>query len=159
MDPWQQWLEIYGPALLLYARQLTPGQAEAEDALQDAILRVWQSWDRSEPPRGALFQAVRRAAIDLGRKRQRRRRREEEYATLRAPDAPWFESPATGVQGEELRTALGALPAPQREVIVLKVWGDLTFAEIAATLEISPNTAASRYRYALAALRGQLGGE
>jgi len=45
------------------------------------------------------------------------------------------------------------LPAPQREVITLKVWGGLTFAEIAATLDIPPNTAASRYRYGLEELR------
>ena len=41
-------------------------------------------------------------------------------------------------------------------MLTLKIWGDLTFAQIAARLEISPNTAASRYRYALEALREAL---
>jgi RNA polymerase sigma-70 factor (ECF subfamily) len=41
-------------------------------------------------------------------------------------------------------------------VLVLKIWGQLTFDQIAAQLEISPNTAASRYRYALGALRKEL---
>ena len=45
------------------------------------------------------------------------------------------------------------LPEEQREVLVLKIWSDFTFAEIAEQLAISPNTAASRYRYALTALR------
>ena len=40
-----------------------------------------------------------------------------------------------------------------REVVTLKVWGELSFAEIAAVLEIPANTAASRYRYGLAELR------
>jgi RNA polymerase sigma-70 factor (ECF subfamily) len=48
---------------------------------------------------------------------------------------------------------LNHLPEIQRSVVTLKVWGGLTFAEIASALEIPANTAASRYRYALAELR------
>jgi len=48
------------------------------------------------------------------------------------------------------------LPNEQREVLVMKIWNELTFAEIASALEISQNTAASRYRYALAALKKNL---
>ena len=57
---------------------------------------------------------------------------------------------------EELAAALGELPAEQRAVAHLKLWGGLTFEEIAAALEIPPNTAASRYRYALDKLRDRL---
>jgi RNA polymerase sigma-70 factor (ECF subfamily) len=52
-----------------------------------------------------------------------------------------------------LREALDQLPGAQREVVTLKIWGELTFAEIAITLDIPANTAASRYRYALEELR------
>jgi RNA polymerase sigma-70 factor (ECF subfamily) len=45
------------------------------------------------------------------------------------------------------------LPAEQREVLLLHVWGDLTFREIAEILDLPANTVASRYRYALAKLR------
>jgi RNA polymerase sigma-70 factor (ECF subfamily) len=55
-----------------------------------------------------------------------------------------------------LDSALKELPAEQREVIVLHVWGQMTFEEAAAALEISANTAASRYRYGLAKLKEQL---
>ncbi|MGY8716457.1 MAG: RNA polymerase sigma factor, partial [Verrucomicrobiia bacterium] len=48
------------------------------------------------------------------------------------------------------------LPSEQREVVVLKVWGGLTFAQIAEQLDLSANTAASRYRYALTKLREAL---
>ena len=52
--------------------------------------------------------------------------------------------------------ALARLPVLQREVLVLKIWQELTFDQIGAALGIPPNTAASRYRYALIALRKQL---
>lgn len=57
---------------------------------------------------------------------------------------------------DELAAAVAALPAEQREVIALKIDGGLTFAEIAAVMHTSLNTAASRYRYALEKLRASL---
>ena len=51
------------------------------------------------------------------------------------------------------QAALTQLPPEQREVIVLKVWGGLTFSQIAETLGMPANTAASRYRYGLTALK------
>ena len=65
---------------------------------------------------------------------------------------PWAEAVA-------IRDALGSLPPEQREVVILKVWHGLTFAEIGAALDIPDNTAASRYRYALQKLRRELGDE
>ena len=55
-----------------------------------------------------------------------------------------------------LAAAVENLPHDQREVLVMKIWNELTFAEIATALAISQNTAASRYRYALAALKKTL---
>jgi RNA polymerase sigma-70 factor (ECF subfamily) len=55
--------------------------------------------------------------------------------------------------------ALSGLPANQREVLVMKIWGGLSFPQIALVLRISANTAASRYRYAIAKLRSQLAEE
>jgi RNA polymerase sigma-70 factor (ECF subfamily) len=64
------------------------------------------------------------------------------------------------LEGDERRAAieeaLERIPAAQREVLVLKIWGELTFDQIGHELGVSPNTAGSRYRYALAALRQQL---
>ena len=57
---------------------------------------------------------------------------------------------------QELEAALQKLPSEQREVVVMKIWGELTFEEISKQLDISQNTAASRYRYALEALRKHL---
>ena len=52
-----------------------------------------------------------------------------------------------------LAAAIDLLPAEQREVLVMKIWNELTFADIGTVLGISQNTAASRYRYALASLK------
>ena len=54
---------------------------------------------------------------------------------------------------------LAALPSCQREVIVLKIWHQFTFEEIGALLEISPNTAAGRYRYGLQKLKAFFKGD
>ena len=62
-------------------------------------------------------------------------------------------------QAEErakLEAAIHELPVEQREVLTLKIWGELTFQQIATVTDDSPNTVASRYRLALAALREQL---
>jgi RNA polymerase sigma-70 factor (ECF subfamily) len=55
-----------------------------------------------------------------------------------------------------MSAALSELPEEQRAVLHLKLWEGLTFEEIAAALDISPNTAASRYRYGLDKLRDRL---
>ena len=46
-----------------------------------------------------------------------------------------------------------SMPEKNREVVMLKIWSELTFAQIADTLDIPLNTAASRYRYGLEMLR------
>lgn len=74
-----------------------------------------------------------------------------QIADVKAPSA---ESRAWAVSVHE---ALNELPAEQCEVIVLKVWHEMTFAEIADALDISPNTAASRYRYGMDKLEALLG--
>ena len=73
--------------------------------------------------------------------------------------APMRSPPLTSdhaVDLEHLRRMTLADHALQREVLAMKIWNELTFAEIASALEISQNTAASRYRYALAALKKNL---
>lgn len=157
-ESWTDWFETYGPKLLLCARQWTRSAADAEDVVQEAFVRYWKH-QRHLPgePMALLVTSVRRAAIDLGRREDRRSGREERAAVEAAAPVVWFES---NVEDEERHAAIAAalqrIPAEQREVLVLKIWGELTFEQIAAELGLSPNTAASRYRYALAALRGEL---
>ena len=64
----------------------------------------------------------------------------------------WFELPDDD-ENRMLQVAMSKVSEKFREVLTLKVWGELTFQEIGETLDISANTAASRYRYGLESLR------
>ena len=93
-----------------------------------------------------LFTCVRNAILNDAKTRQRSVALYEEVA--------WFEPPHRDYAAElNLRRALYLLPDDQREVVVLHVWGELTFLQIAEVMRIRSNTAASRYRYALSRLR------
>lgn len=156
---WKQWIEAHGPRLLLCARQWTRSLADAEDVLQEAFVRYWRH-QRQLPgdPQALLVTSIRRAAIDLARRESRRTAREEFAGAGGEQQETLFEKlPGEGDERrQEIEAALRRLPAEQREVLVLKIWQELTFEQIAEALDIPPNTAASRYRYALTALRKQL---
>jgi RNA polymerase sigma-70 factor (ECF subfamily) len=150
---WEQWLGRYAPALLLFARQQTGCEADAQDLVQEAVVESWQRQSRSAPPPLALvYTTIRRRAIDQARRDDRRANREV-AAHLDGPQC-WFDA---GVDERErsllIQKAMTQLPEIHRQVVTLKVWGGLTFNEIAEVLEIPANTAASRYRYGLMELR------
>lgn len=153
-EDWKTCLAELGPALLLFARRWANSRAEAEDIVQDAFVRFWRR-QHSLENRGLLYATIRSTALDRLRSDQRRARRE---ATVALESDPHFEPQFTELDDSQLllARAVERLPGEQREVVILKIWNELTFAEIADILEISPNTAASRYRYALAALRKTL---
>jgi len=158
VDSWTVWLDRHGPALVLLARQWTPSRADAEDVVQEAFVRFWRSRERIEDPAAYLFACVKHCALDGLRGRQRQARREQ--ATARPEAEPLF---AGGIEQDErhaaIEAALRELPENQAEVLVMKIWGELTFPQIAKALDLSINTVASRYRYALARLREQLAEE
>ncbi len=141
---------------MLFARQWVTSPADAEDVVQAAFVRFWKHRPDAEPEHyPLLYTAVRTAALDFLRSQERRTARESDdrIEVLRG-DAPCFDtSLERREQAEAVEGALARLPREQREVIVLKIWGELTFAQIAQALGESINTVASRYRYALAALR------
>lgn len=157
-DDWKSKLELYGPRLLLFARQWTRSFADAEDVVQDAFVRYWRHQrDLPGEPLALLLTSVRRAALDLARREGRRTAREERAASGETSEGGPFAPPL--LQGEHkdaLEEALQRLPAEQREVLVLKIWGERTFEQIATELALPPGTVASRYRAAVGALREQL---
>jgi len=156
-DSWKHWFRQHGPKLLLCARQWTRSLADAEDVVQDAFVRYWRRQRMlGGDPQALLLTSIRRAACDLARRNQRRTNREER-AEAGAESVELFEPQAEADDRRRtIEAALQRLPAEQREVLVLKIWGELTFDEIARQLDLPLNTAASRYRYALAALRREL---
>lgn len=153
---WRAWIAEHGPRLLLCARQYTRSFADAEDALQEALVRYWKHQRHLPGDRNALIiTSLRRAVLDRVRSEGRRVNREQAHLLIEGDPVTWFE-PDFGEHEQAVEQALKKIPAEQREVVVLKIWGDLTFDDIGKQLEISPNTAASRYRYALAALKKHL---
>jgi RNA polymerase sigma-70 factor, ECF subfamily len=155
---WQRWLDEHAPGLLLYARQQASCEADAQDLLQEAIVESWKRQSTSEPPPLALvFATIRRRAIDLARSTKRRAGRE--IASLsEPPDSCWFDVNLEDRERAQLiQSAVKSLPSIYREVITLKIWGGLTFAEVARILGVPANTVSSRYRYALEELRKRVG--
>ncbi len=158
--PWTTWLDEHGPGLLLLARQWAGCQADAEDIVQEAFVRFWPNRQGVRDPAAYLYTCVRRAAVDWVRRRERQPAVEAGGDRLALePGEPWFEPAARSAAGDRqaaLEAALRALPDEQRQVVVMKIWGGLTFAAIGEVLGIPANTAASRHRYALAAMRRHL---
>ena len=158
-EPWAGWLDAHGGALRLYALQLGAGPAEAEAAVHDAFVRLWRSERWQEPAldvKGALYGYTRAVVLDTRRGDGRRRRREGRYADARPTTAGFEDVAERDEETARVEAALADLPAAQREVVVMKIWGDLSFRQIGAVLDVSPDTAASRYRYGLARLETRL---
>lgn len=142
----------FAPSLFRVAVNLTGSPHDAEDAVQEVfvgVVRARRQMRNVENLRAYVFAALRRAALRLAAVRRERSLSPEELLCLSAPQTKGPD----GEQALRLERALQRLPTEQREVVALKIDGGLTFAEIAAVLGISPNTAASRYRYALEKLR------
>ncbi len=150
-EDWKTCFVQLAPALLLFARRWTRSQADAEDVVQEAFVRFWRH-QHSLENRGLLYATVRSTALDRLRRDQRRAQREAVASLDHDPHCEPIFAPED--EGQQLlAAAIERLPNEQREVVTLKIWNELTFAEIAIALGISPNTAASRYRYALSALK------
>ena len=132
-------------------RTISGDRGRAQDAVHQVFLKAIENGSVSQAinKKAYLFACVRNAVLNDAKVQDRNMPLDV--------DSAWFSPPDRDYAGEQnLRRALGELPDDQREVIVLRVWGDLTFSEIADLLGVSSNTAASRYRYALAKLRGSM---
>ena len=145
--------------LFAFLLNLTRAEADTRDLLQDIFVKLARdprllSGVRDE--RAFLIRLAHNAAVDLIRRRGARNRTKENFAAEAiSPFAPASDPDEEYFRGK-LAAALGELPPDQRAVVHLKLWEGLTFEEIAAALDISPNTAASRYRYGLDKLRDRL---
>jgi len=149
----------HAPALFAFVLNLTRDEADTRDCLQEVFVKLARKprlleGIRSE--RAFLLRLAHNRAIDQIRRRDARDRHhtalaEESIGLFAAPD-----DPDEAQFRQSLAQALGDLPTEQRAVVHLKLWEHLTFQQIAETLEIPLNTAASRYRYGLDKLRTHL---
>ncbi len=141
----------HGPALVLYARQWC---GAPEDVVQEAFLKLVTQRVPPDDPVAWLYRVVRNRAISESRA-TRRRRHHEATAAARVP--AWFEpSEAGGLDAQVAATALRSLPLDQREIIVARLWGGLTFEQIGSLAGCSASTAHRHYSAGLAALREKL---
>jgi RNA polymerase sigma-70 factor (ECF subfamily) len=150
---WRRWLQEHAPRFVLFARQKARSEADAQDLVQEALAEALKRvGNQGLPSPSLVYATIRRRAIDFARQEDRRAARE--LAAMEHAPAYWFDS---GLEEQEFKQvvtgAMNGIPDIYREVVTLKVWGELTFAEIGETLGIPANTAASRYRYGLEELR------
>ena len=141
----------HGAALLLFASAISGDRGRAQDAVHQVFLKAIENGSVSQAinKKAYLFACVRNAVLNEAKLQDRNMSLDVNSA--------WFSPPGPDYAGEQnLRRALGKLPDDQREVIILHAWGELTFSEIADLPGVCSNTAASRYLYALAKLRGSM---
>ena len=145
-------LRSHGGALILYSQQWcqTP-----EDIVQESFLRLLKQSPYPDNPVAWLFRVVRNQSLNAGRSAARRSRHESAAARQATT---WFFQPAEAkIDAAEAQRALELLPGELRETIVARLWGDLSFEEIAALTDTSASTAHRRYTQGLQTLRSKMG--
>ena len=139
--------DLYAAGLYRLLFALLGSAADAEDALQELFVRLAAGRARRVTDLKAyLFPAARNEAHSM----LRRRRREALFGIQLWGAGP---APVEHPADDDLLSLLKRLPAEQREVVALKVFEQMTFAEIAVVTKVSLNTAAARYRYAIRRLK------
>jgi len=151
--------DAHAQALFGFLLNLTRNEEDTRDLMQELFLKLSRQpslLDGMRDPRAYLLRLAHNAAIDLFRRRSTRGKYQEQL------DEPAIEIFAASTNPDEaafrhaLTAAMEELPPDQRSVVHLKLWENLTFDQIASILDISINTAGSRYRYALDKLRQRL---
>ena len=140
------------------ARTMTDSLPDAEDTVHDVFVELARSRDRLARITDLdayIFTMLRHAVSRRRRRRDVDRRAIDTVARQRAEAGRFATQPAE-LADDALTAAVAGLPPAQREVLALKIDGGLTFAEIAAVIGTSINTAASRYRYAIEKIRATL---
>lgn len=141
--------DAYSGPLFHQALALVGSTSDAEDVLQNVFLKVVQRRTGSiRDLKSYLFTAVRHEAYSSLRRRKKE---------LLSEETGMISRPSPRSDNDEVEEALLSLPPEQREVVLLKVYDQMTFEEIGRVVKTSANTVASRYRYALKKLRELLG--
>jgi len=154
-----QALEAVGRRGFTYAWQMLRNRDDALDAVQTAMTAVWQHRRRLQKgrdPRGWFYRVLRNKCVDAMRSRRVRT-----SAVLEAdPPDRVNADPARDADRREqlahLRQSLAELPDEMREILLLRDFHDLPYAEIAQVLDVPPGTVMSRLHRARSALRDRL---
>jgi RNA polymerase sigma factor (sigma-70 family) len=154
LDQLAQRVVARAAGLALYARQWLDDAASAEDVVQEALAALLAQRPPPADPIAWMYRVVRNAAIDQARSAARRRQRERAVAETRRE---WFEArPDALIDAQAAAAALADLPPASREIVVLRIWNDLSFAQIADVTQTRLSTVHDRYVAALRQMRGVL---
>lgn len=137
----------HAAALALHASQWT---AAGDDCVQEALIELARQADAPENPTAWLYRVVRNRALNAAR--AARRRSAHELVAARNPTA----GPASGAAAApsvELADALTTLEPTIREIVILRIWGQLSWEEIATVVGGSKSSAQRHYINALQQLR------
>lgn len=145
-------LNQHGAALQLYARQWADSP---EDCVQQAFIDLATSSETPSNPVAWLFRVVRNRAISQMRSRIRRRERETDVA-ITSQDL-FQQNMHNELDPEKLSQAIQSLHDTVREIVVARIWGQLSFEEIGVLVDCSSSTAHRRYSTGLNELRKTLG--
>jgi RNA polymerase sigma-70 factor (ECF subfamily) len=143
--------DAHAAALRLYACQWCAG-TDAEDAVQEAFVSLARQRSWPDQVTAWLYRVVRNAAISAARSRKRRLRREARVSGGEA----WFSSVDDQLDAQSATRFLQDLDSDCREVIVARLWGGLTFDQIARLQGCSLTTAHRRYQDGLTRLHERL---
>jgi RNA polymerase sigma-70 factor (ECF subfamily) len=142
-------------AAYLLAGYILGDGMEAQDAVQDALVKAWRNWsslrqvDSFEP-------WFRRIVVNVCRDRLRRHRTLQMVDLTAAAEVASDDAFASMLEGDSVVRAVTRLSPDQRIVIALRYWHDLPLEQVAETLGVPLGTAKSRLHYALAALRSEM---
>ncbi len=148
-----QCYDAYCDKLALYARNWLP-QDSAQDVVQAAFVRLMSQRSVPDDVQAWLFRTVRNGAITRLRRRAVRMRHARRIASH---TSPWFESRSNDlIDARKAEEILQTLPAEQREVVLLRIWGQLSFRQIGQVVGGSLTTIHSRYKAALAVIKKRM---
>lgn len=141
-------LDELGPALALYASQWTDA---ADDCVQEALVELARQATMPTNVRSWLYRIVKHRALNAARGSRRRRERETRAASERLiASGPSSDGPSEAV---EVLDALQQLEPNEQELIVMKIWGNLNYEEMASIVSKSTSSVHRQYHRALEKLR------
>ena len=150
-------VEAYGPKLLAVARRLLGSRADAEDAVQRALLQTYQGargYDSRWAVSTWLYRILTNVCVDELRRRGVRTAHAETAAD--EPTAPRFEAPGDAGRRIDVERALGKVPREARVLLALHYVNGLGNAELARIRGISINTVKSQLARGKSILRAAL---
>ncbi|WP_327289393.1 SigE family RNA polymerase sigma factor [Streptomyces sp. NBC_01198] len=150
----EEYVRTRQDALLRSARRLVPDPVDAQDLVQTALVRTYPRWDGIADK--ALADAYMRRVMINTRTEWWRNRKLEEVATGDLPEPAVEDGAEQRADREMLRDVLAVLAPKQRQVVVLRHYGQLSTEETARALGMSTGTVKSTLHRALARLRHEL---